>query len=121
MEGPAQTTALIGREPNGVGFFGYIEDGTTWPRPEEGAWPTVDEALAWARQRASRVQLTYGFSDESVFSAGTEPLPRLPAWPPPRYVRESIDSAVERAVNSSPADESSKLGVVEPERRHAPR
>ena len=40
------------------------------------------EAIAWGRQRASRVLIRLGHTRESYFSAGDESDDGLPRWPP---------------------------------------
>ena len=48
---------------------------------EEVEGLTLDEALAWARSRSEQVIVRLG-DRRRLFSAGTEPIPGLPAWPP---------------------------------------
>jgi hypothetical protein len=61
-------------------FSGHLEDG-------QGLGEAVHdlplaEALAWARARAARVLVRYGEQPDVHFSAGREPLPGVPTWPP---------------------------------------
>jgi len=60
---------------------------------EEVEFDTVDEAIAWARDRARIVLVRLGTTDETCYSAGTtrarESLdgvgPPLPEWPPDNW------------------------------------
>ena len=48
---------------------------------EEAAdFPTVDEAIEWARRRAGRVLVRVGHS--RYYAAGKDPSPGYPPWPP---------------------------------------
>jgi hypothetical protein len=47
---------------------------------ELGPELALEEALAWARSRARRIQLRLG--EGEPYSAGSDPVPGLPAWPP---------------------------------------
>jgi hypothetical protein len=99
-------------------FFGYITDTVTEQEVyEDGVWHGVETALAWARERADQVVLTYGGGRDSVFSAGVRyhrgaadaPLPQ---WPPDRTVIDAIDQAVRDEPKRRPRP--GKLGVVRP-------
>jgi hypothetical protein len=70
---------------------------------EGGPWTSADEAVSWARDRAEQVVVTYGYADETVFSAGSVPYTEesLPQWPPDPETRGRIDAAV-RAANAFP-------------------
>ncbi len=59
-------------------FHGHLDDGAA--PPEEFAGLTVDEAIAWGRARARRVQVRLGSG--GYHSAGVEPSPGCPPWPP---------------------------------------
>lgn len=115
----AERRAYIGRGA-GDDFFGYVTDIATEQEVyEEGEWSDVETALAWARERADEVALTYGGSSDAVFSAGVAyyrgagdvPLAR---WPPDDAVREAIDHAVERERDHPPAPRPGQLGVERP-------
>ncbi len=109
--------AYVGREADGRGFTAYLSDRDELKIVEQGSsWQTVDEALCWARSRADQVVLTYGWSEDGVFSAGVDPVPGLPQWPPSDQQRTMIDEAVSRALGDAPLTPD-KLGVVEPEIR----
>ncbi len=56
--------AFISMNYDGTGFFGYVET-TGGKLLEEGEWPTVEDALAWARARATMVRLIYGRGEDS--------------------------------------------------------
>jgi hypothetical protein len=63
----AERRAYIGRGA-GDDFFGYVTDIATEQEVyEEGEWSDVETALAWARERADEVALTYGGSSDAVF------------------------------------------------------
>jgi hypothetical protein len=120
--------AYIGRDPDGAAFLGYTTDAATETIlvEQDGPWTTVDDALAWARARASQVVLTYGFTDESVFSGGATYYgggsqdSRLPVWPPSEAERRILDEQVRKRVAelaNSPQASSERLGVAEPEIR----
>ena len=110
--------AYVGREPDDHRFTAYVTDRDELKVVEQGdSWQTVDEALHWARGRADQVVLTYGWSEDARFSAGVEPVPGLPEWPPTEQQRRSIDEAVARSqVESSPGTPD-RLGVSKPEIR----
>jgi hypothetical protein len=118
------TLAYVGRDPDGS-FSGYVEDVAGHRVIEEGgSWQSVDDALAWARTRAARVILTYGFTGGTVFSAGLEYEPgtaahALPEWPPIDAIVRAIDSEVAAKVNDYRQSQSPshKLGIAEPEER----
>jgi hypothetical protein len=44
---------------------------------------SLEEALAWARERAERVLIRYGDDPDVHYSAGTDHPPGVPRWPPP--------------------------------------
>jgi hypothetical protein len=124
---PAEWRAYIGRSPDGDGFFGYVTDTAAEARPLEsaGPWPTIDEALDWARVRANQIVVTYGFTQDSVFSAGVtycdggDPNLPLPTWPPDSTIIARVDREVRDAVTAkSPEDSNDRLGVTEPEVRN---
>jgi hypothetical protein len=47
---------------------------------EQGEWDTVEEAIAWARERAERVYVRVGNSD--YYNAGEVHSPDFKPWPP---------------------------------------
>jgi len=92
--------AYIGRDGLDE-FFGHITDIPARKEIlEKGEWPDVETALAWARERADQIVLTYGGDDESVFSAGptyyagTGEKP-LQTWPPDKAIQEAIDEKIQ--------------------------
>jgi hypothetical protein len=120
----AGARAYLGRSPDGEAFFGYVTDTVTEAAPleEAGPWPTIGEALAWARSRARQVVVTYGFTPESMFSAGAEyyeggdPTAPLPEWPPEAANLDMLDRQVARQVASTPEPPTTdQLGVTEPD------
>ena len=46
----------------------------------------IEDALAWARERAERIVVRVDRHGEQEFSAGREPVGSLPPWPPADYV-----------------------------------
>lgn len=94
-----QRRGYIGRGSD-EDFFGYITDIATGQEIyDEGEWNGVEAALAWARERADEVVLTYGGSESSVFSAGATYYrgvgkAALRRWPPDETARAEIDRAV---------------------------
>lgn len=115
----AQRRAYIGRGRD-VDFCGYITDIATGHEIyEEGEWNDVDAALAWARQRAYEVVLTYGGSESSVFSAGAAYYrgvgqTALRRWPPDEATRAEIDRAVRLELDDRSPASPSALGVERP-------
>ena len=108
----------MGREPDDGGFTAYVTDQDELSVVEQGgSWRTVEEALRWARRRADQVVLTYGWSEDAVFSAGVEAVPGLPEWPASEQQKRSIDEAVARALATAAPFAPDKLGVSEPEIR----
>lgn len=116
------------RRPNSQwdAFTAYVTDAATemLHADEGGLWNKLDEALAWARARANQVVLTYGFTHESVFSAGADyydggdTAHPLPVWPPGRATISAIDNQVGQVVEETPPPATSdQLGVTEPEVR----
>ncbi len=90
--------AYVGREADGRGFTAYLSDRDELKIVEQGSsWQT-------------------GWSEDGVFSAGVDPVPGLPQWPPSDQQRTMIDEAVSRALGDAPLTPD-KLGVVEPEIR----
>jgi hypothetical protein len=112
-------TVYLGREPDGSGFWGYVEDSghDATCMEEGGPWATVEEGIQWARSRADRVVLTYGWTDDARFSAGPEHVSGLPEWPPDDARVREIDEAVAREAATTHVSDPRKLGVVEPEIR----
>jgi hypothetical protein len=92
--------AYISMNYDGTGFFGYVEN-AGGKILEEGEWPTVEDALAWARAQATMVRLIYGRGDD-CFSAGEQAITCLPAWPPDAATRERLDESVVRALAGDP-------------------
>lgn len=115
----AGRTAYIAREPGGEEFSAYVVDVESDEVVHEGGpWLEVDEALRWANSRASRVQLVYGRSGESVFSAGAVAIPGIPSWPPDAETKTAIDADLRRWLLAPPAPAPpSQLGAAEPEIR----
>jgi len=110
--------AYVGREPDGHRFSAYLTDRDESTVVEQGdVWQSLDEALDWARQRARRVVLTYGWSEDAVFTAGVDPVPGLPLWPPSDDRRRMIDEAVSRGLREVPRATPQRLGIDEPEIR----
>jgi hypothetical protein len=42
----------------------------------------ADAAIAWGRERATVVLIRLGHSGDTYFSAGENPAPSVPSWPP---------------------------------------
>jgi Big-like domain-containing protein len=65
----------------------------------------LDEALEWARARATQVVLCYGGYGTARFSAGDEPYlyEDLPSWPPSQRRLDEIDESVRKAEAAEPA------------------
>jgi hypothetical protein len=105
-------------------FSAYVmsDDSETAHLLEETASAgSVEDALTWARARAARVVLSYGYSGDGVFSAGhkyhdgdSDEAP-LPLWPPPADVLAEIDAKAARL--QVPTGDTWRLGVEEPEER----
>jgi hypothetical protein len=90
---PRTQRAYVGREPDGNGFTGYVVKLDTEENilDEGGPWLDVEAALAWARERAAEVLLRYGFSGDTLFSAGDRQYGRrgeFPTWPQARNASE---------------------------------
>jgi hypothetical protein len=78
-------------QPNARRFTGYWDRGNPPEILEHGpGWDDVEEAIAWARERAPRVLVRLGDDDAAIYSAGEIRLTRLadgtsdayPQWPP---------------------------------------
>jgi hypothetical protein len=77
--GPVPKGRLV--DPEGTLFW------ASWQHDVEGLLDNVDirgadAAIAWGRERASVVLIRLGSDENTFFSAGDEPRPELPAWPP---------------------------------------
>ena len=77
-------------EPNGPTYTGYWDRGDPPEMLEQGpGWDDVEEAIAWARERAPHVLVRVGSDDTTIYSAGEIRLARLadgtgdayPEWP----------------------------------------
>ena len=59
----------------------------SWQHDEEGLLGDAEilgaeEAIAWGRQRAERIRIRLGHTDDTYFSAGEKSAAGLPRWPP---------------------------------------
>jgi hypothetical protein len=119
--------AYVARTPDARGFIGYV---AALPNEESvleqgGPWPNVDDALAWARSRASEVLLTFGFDSSSRFSAGSrywdggDPANPVAVWPPTPAEHQRVEAEVRRVAAATKSDESptGTIMVIEHERR----
>jgi hypothetical protein len=61
-------------------FSGALQDEALY-EPFQGL--SLEDALAWARARTDMIALRYGERPNVHYSAGAEPLPDMPSWPPP--------------------------------------
>lgn len=59
---------------------GYVEAADAGGVVDEGEWETVEEAIAWARDRVEIVLVRIGYSD--YYSAGAAHPEGVPPWPP---------------------------------------
>jgi hypothetical protein len=73
------------------GYTGYWDAGDPPAVLEQGpGWSDPNDAVAWGRKRALRVILRVGATDDTIYSAGDEPIAELadgsgrryPTWPP---------------------------------------
>jgi hypothetical protein len=78
-------------------FRGEIMDVATKNKLfDEGCWRDVESALTWARARADRVVLCYGYYHRTMFTAGAVRAQwpdgvELPEWPPDDAERTAIE------------------------------
>jgi hypothetical protein len=72
-------------------FIGHWEAEDPPQNLEAGpGWDDVEEAVAWGRERALKVLVRLGATEDSIYSAGESPVTRLsdgtgeayPEWPP---------------------------------------
>jgi hypothetical protein len=97
--------AWIAREPDGVGFWGYVE-GQDSQLIEHGPGAlTLDEVLEWGRGAAELVRVQYAFNSDSAFSAGAKPWAGLPSWPPDQETREAWDADVAQKLAAASTDD----------------
>lgn len=85
---PVRHGGADGGDPTVSGYWDPDDEVPSRPYQRIGPTADLDEAIAWGRARAPRVVMRVAYRDG--FSAGDDPVPGLPRWPPPADVLDAI-------------------------------
>jgi hypothetical protein len=116
-EGPVPEGRLV--DPTATLFW------ASWQHDEEGALGDAEirgaeAAIAWGRERAKVVLIRLGSDENTYFSAGDEPRPDIPPWPPSVPPDGWWTPPSDDWWPDTPENASHRIRVIEPEIRRTP-